>query len=167
MLKPDSKIYVAGATGLVGSAVVRKLRSLGFTNIKTQKVDLRNFHEAYDVICDMEYVFLCAAKVGGILANNKNPVSFFEDNIQIQNNVIKASWIHNIKKLLYLGSSCIFPNNITRPIVESDLMNGPLESTNSAYAIAKIAGIELLKSYKKEYDFNSIALMPTNLYRSK
>lgn len=167
MLKKDSKIYVAGATGLVGSAVVRRLKDLGYINVETKKVDLRRFSDAYDILHNKEYVFLCAAKVGGILANNTFPVDFFEDNINIQNNVIKASWIHGIKKLLFLGSACIMPSNLERSITEEDLMNGPLEQTNSAYAIAKIAGIELLKSYKKQYGFDSVTLMPCNLYRTK
>lgn len=165
MLKKDSKIYVAGATGLVGSAVVRRLISLGYKNIETKRVDLRKFNDAYEILHGKEYVFLCAATVGGILANDTFPVDFFEDNINIQNNVIKASWIHQIKKILLLGSSCIYPSNVIRPITEEDLLNGPLEQTNSAYAIAKIAGIELLKSYKKQYSLNSVSLMPCNLYR--
>lgn len=165
MLKTD-KIYVAGATGLVGSAIVRKLKSEGYENVihhrvdLTDKVDTNHLFKAHEP----DYVFLAAAKVGGILANKNYPISFLETNLAIQNNVIKYAYLHGVKKLLFLGSSCIYPKLCPQPIKEEYLLSGHLEQTNSAYAIAKIAGIELLKAYRTEKGFNSIALMPTNLY---
>jgi len=162
----NSKIYVAGSTGLVGSAMVKTLKEQGYSNLITKRIDLTKESETKNFFKynKPEYVFLCAAKVGGILANNNLPVDFFENNIKIQNNCIKYAYENQVKKLIFLGSSCIYPSNLTRPILESDLMSGPLESTNSAYAVAKIAGIELLKAYKKQFGFESVAVMPCNLY---
>jgi len=165
-MNSKSKIYLAGSTGLVGSAVLKELIKQNYTNIYHPRIDLTNSKETEQFFKEVtpEYVFLCAAKVGGILANRNNPVEFLETNLAIQNNTIKYAHMYGVKKLLFLGSSCIFPGNINRPIVESDLLSGPLEQTNSAYAIAKIAGIELLKAYKHQYGFNSVCLMPPNMY---
>lgn len=165
MLKTD-KIYIAGATGLVGSAIVRKLESEGYHNLITKRVELTKANKVEDFFSENkpDYVFLAAAKVGGILANKTQPVDFLQKNLTIQNNVIEKSVKHGVKKLLFLGSSCIYPKLCPQPIKEEYLLSGHLEPTNSAYAIAKIAGIELLKAYRTEKGFNSIALMPTNLY---
>lgn len=165
-METNSPIYVAGSTGLVGSAVVRKLNFLGYKNILTERVPLLNRESVGDFFSDKkpEYVFLCAAKVGGIVANRDFPADFIYDNLMIQSNVIDASHIFGVKKLLFLGSSCIYPKMCPQPIKEEYLLSGHLEPTNSAYAIAKIAGIEMAKAYRKQYGLNSICLMPTNLY---
>ena len=165
----ESKIYVAGHRGLVGSAIVRNLLSKGYTNIiqKTHsELDLTN-QEAVRKFFDEErpeYVFLAAAKVGGIHANNTFPADFIYENLQIQNNVIKAAHDFKIKKLLFLGSTCIYPKLAKQPIKEEYLLTGSLEETNEAYAIAKIAGLEMCKFYKRQYGDNFISCMPTNLY---
>jgi len=165
----NSRIFVAGHNGLVGSAIVRKLKEQGYTNIITMpksELDLRDqkmvswFFSVYRP----EYVFLAAAKVGGILANDTYPAEFIYENIQIQNNVIHNSYRFNVKKLLFLGSNCIYPKVCPQPIKEEYLMTGLLEPTNDAYAIAKIAGIKMCQSYKKQYGFNAISLMPANMY---
>jgi len=165
----DSKILVAGSNGMVGSAIVRNLKSKGFSNIieSTRKqVDFTNQTETevYFGSVEPEYVFLAAAKVGGIMANKENKADFLYENLMIQNNVIKTSFFSGVKKLLFLGSSCIYPKQCPQPIKEEYLMTGPLEPTNDAYAIAKIAGIKMCQSYKEQYGFNAISLMPTNLY---
>ena len=165
----ESRIYVAGHRGLVGSAIVRKLQIDGYANVLTrtrQEVDLRDpravdrfFEEARP-----EYVFLAAAKVGGILANNTYPADFIRDNLQIQTNVIDAAYRFGATKLLFFGSSCIYPKFAPQPIKEEYLLTGALEPTNEPYAVAKIAGIIMAQSYRRQYGFNAISLMPTNLY---
>lgn len=165
----DSKIYVAGHNGLVGSAIIRQLMEQGYKNIITlnrQMYDLRDHNVVHSSFSSIrpEYVFLAAAKVGGILANSIKRGEFIYDNLMIQSNVINCSKEFGVKKLLFLGSSCIYPKQSTIPIDESQLMTGPLEPTNEAYAIAKIAGIKMCQAYKQQYNFNSICLMPTNLY---
>ena len=165
----DSRILVAGANGMVGSAIVRNLESKGYTNIiegTHDDVDFTNQDETERYFCseEPEYIFVAAAKVGGIMANKKYPGQFIYDNLMIQSNIINTSYDYGIKKLLFLGSSCIYPKMTKQPITEDQLMTGSLEPTNDAYAIAKIAGIKLCQSYKEQYGFNAISLMPTNLY---
>ena len=165
----DAKIYVAGHRGLVGSAIVRNLEAKGYKNIicRTHKeLDLTN-QEAVRTFFEEEkpeYVFLAAAKVGGIHANNTYPADFIYDNLMIQNNVIKAAHDFEVKKLLFLGSTCIYPKMAPQPIKEEYLLTGALEETNEAYAIAKIAGLEMCKFFKRQYGDNFISCMPTNLY---
>lgn len=165
----NSKIYVAGHRGLVGSAIVRNLKNKGFTNIiyRTHKeLDLTS-QEAVRSFFESErpdYVFLAAAKVGGIHANNTYPADFIYDNLMIQNNVIKAAHDFKVKKLLFLGSTCIYPKMAPQPIKEEYLLTGALEETNEAYAVAKIAGLEMCKFFKMQYGDNFISCMPTNLY---
>ena len=165
----DAKIYVAGHRGLVGSAIVRNLEEKGYTNIicRTHKeLDLTN-QEAVRAFFEQErpeYVFLAAAKVGGIHANNTYPADFIYDNLMIQNNVIKAAHDFEVKKLLFLGSTCIYPKMAPQPIKEEYLLTGALEETNEAYAVAKIAGLEMCKFFKRQYGDNFISCMPTNLY---
>ena len=165
----NSKIYVAGNTGLVGSAIIRMLKKKGFDNIlstPSSNWDLRNQEDVkrFFRINKPDYVFLAAAKVGGIGANSEQPAEFIYDNLMIQTNVIDAAYRSGVKKLLFLGSSCIYPKFANQPIVEDELMSGPLEPSNSAYAVAKIAGINMCQAYRRQYGFNAIALMPTNLY---
>jgi len=165
----DSKVFVAGNRGLVGSAIVRNLIAKGYKNIYSAPrthFDLRdqNDVEKYFEVNRPEYVFLAAAKVGGIEANSDYPAQFIRDNLQIQTNVIDAAYRHGVKKLLFLGSSCIYPKFATQPIAEDQFMTGPLEPTNDAYAIAKIAGIRMCQAYYQQYGFEAISLMPTNLY---
>lgn len=165
----DSRILVAGANGMVGSAIVRNLESKGYTNIikgTRDDVDFTNQDETERYFCseEPEYVFLAAAKVGGIMANSNYKADFLTENLQIQTNIIQQSYNFGVKKLLFLGSSCIYPKMATQPITEDQLMTGPLELTNDAYAIAKIAGIKMCQAYKEQYGFNAISLMPTNLY---
>lgn len=165
----DSKIYVSGHRGLVGSSIVDKLISKGHTNIITatkEEVDLTDQKSVKEFFEKEkpEYVFLAAAKVGGIVANRDYPADFIRDNLLIQTNVIDAAYSNGAKKLLFLGSSCIYPKHPNIPITEDQLMVGPLEPTNDAYAIAKIAGLRMCKAYKQQYGFNAISLMPTNLY---
>lgn len=165
----DAKIYVAGHRGLVGSAIVRNLEAKGYKNIicRTHKeLDLTN-QEAVRTFFEEEkpeYVFLAAAKVGGIHANNTYPADFIYDNLMIQNNVIKAAHDFKVKKLLFLGSTCIYPKMAPQPIKEEYLLTGSLEETNEAYAVAKIAGLEMCKFFKRQYGDNFISCMPTNLY---
>ena len=165
----DAKIYVAGHRGLVGSAIVRNLEAKGYKNIiyRTHKeLDLTN-QEAVRTFFEEEkpeYVFLAAAKVGGIHANNTYPADFIYDNLMIQNNVIKAAHDFEVKKLLFLGSTCIYPKMAPQPIKEEYLLTGSLEETNEAYAVAKIAGLEMCKFFKRQYGDNFISCMPTNLY---
>ena len=168
-MNKDSKIYIAGHKGMAGSAIFRKLQSLGYNNfvLKTSKeLDLRNQQPVADFFASEkpEYVFLAAAKVGGIVANNTYRADFLYDNLQIQNNIIHASFVNNVKKLLFLGSSCIYPKMAPQPINEDYLLTGPLEHTNEPYAIAKIAGLKLCDAYRDQYGCNYISAMPTNLY---
>jgi GDP-L-fucose synthase len=164
-----SRIFVAGHRGLVGSAIVRRLQSAGYSNLLLagrDELDLR-VQPAVDEFFSShrpEYVFLAAAKVGGILANSSRPAEFLHDNLAIQTNVIDAAWRHGVRKLLFLGSSCIYPKFAPQPIREDSLLTGPLEPTNEWYAIAKIAGIKMCQAYRRQYGFASISLMPTNLY---
>ena len=168
-MEKNSKIYVAGHRGLVGSAIVRNLEERGFTNIigKTHKeLDLTRQDEVekFFEIEKPEYVFLAAAKVGGIQANNTTPAEFIYDNLMIETNIINSAYKNKVKKLLFLGSSCIYPKFAKQPIKEEYLLTGELEPTNEAYAIAKITGIELCKFYRRQYDCDFISAMPTNLY---
>ena len=168
-MKKNSKIYVAGHTGLVGSAIIRKLKAEKFNNIITKEIDELNLINSAAVVDFFknekpEYVFLAAAKVGGILANNTKKAEFIYENLQIQNNIIHNSYLNNVKKLLFLGSSCIYPKLCPQPIKEEYLLSGYLEETNNAYAIAKIAGIIMCQSYNLQYGTNFICAMPTNLF---
>jgi len=168
-MQKESKIYVAGHTGMVGSAIVRKLIKEGFTNLilKTSKeLDLINQQAVISFFKheQPDYVFLAAAKVGGIEANNTYRAQFLYENLQIQNNVVHQSYVHKVKKLLFLASSCIYPKLAPQPIKESYLLTGELEPTNEPYAIAKIAGVKLCENYNKQYGCNFISVMPTNLY---
>ena len=168
-MKSDARIYVAGHAGLVGSAVVRRLEASGHTNILTatrQQLDLRNQSEVshWFKANRPEYVFLVAGTVGGILANSTRPAEFIYDNLMIHGTVVQASHEFGTKKLLYLGSSCIYPRQVTQPITEEQLLTGPLEPTNEWYAIAKISGIKLCQAYRRQYGSDFISAMPTNLY---
>ena len=168
-MKKDSKIYIAGHNGMVGSAILRKLKELGYTNIITatkKELDLKNQEDVRNFFWHhtFEYVFLCAAKVGGIKANSDFKGDFIYDNIMIQSNIIHSSKIFGVKKLLFLGSSCIYPKHCQQPIKEEYLLTGELEQTNDAYAIAKIAGIKMCQSFNQQYATNFISVMPTNLY---
>lgn len=168
-MKKNSCIYVAGHRGLVGSALVRSLQSQGFTRIlcrTSQELDLREQAAVRDFFAAErpDYVFLAAAKVGGIHANATYPAEFIHDNLLIQCNVIDSAWRQGTTKLLFLGSSCIYPKFAPQPMPESCLLSSALEPTNDAYAIAKIAGIKMCQSYRKQYGFDAIAAMPTNLY---
>jgi GDP-L-fucose synthase len=168
-MNKDSKIYVAGHRGMVGSAIVRHLKKQGFENLvlkTSSELDLRNQQAVADFFSSEkpEYVFLAAAKVGGIQANNTYRAEFLFDNLAIEMNVIHASYQNKIKKLLFLGSSCIYPKHSPQPLKEEYLLSGYLESTNEPYAIAKIAGIKLCESYRRQYGCNYISAMPTNLY---
>lgn len=168
-MKKESKIIVLGHKGLVGSAIVTKLYLHGYANIEVKTrldVDLRNRDEVDQWFEESkpEYIFLSAAKVGGIIANSTRPADFIFDNLMIQTNVIDSSYRNGVKKLLFLGSSCIYPKECPQPIKEDYLLTGPLESTNNAYAIAKIAGIQMIQAYARQYGFNGICLMPTNLF---
>ncbi|MFN7120031.1 MAG: GDP-L-fucose synthase family protein, partial [Saprospiraceae bacterium] len=163
------KIYVAGHHGMVGSAIVRKLQKEGFRQILTRaskELDLRDQRSVYEFFEKEkpDYVFLAAAKVGGILANNTYRADFIYDNLMIQNNVIDAAYRHGVKKLLFLGSSCIYPKLAPQPLKEEYLLTSPLEPTNEPYAIAKIAGIKMCDAYRDQYGCNFISVMPTNLY---
>ena len=165
----ESRVYVAGNTGLVGSAIVRMLHWKGYTNILSSPShhwDLRNQMdvERFFKVNEPEYVYLAAAKVGGIGANAYYPGHFIYDNLMIQTNVIHAARKFGVKKLLFLGSSCIYPKFAEQPITEDQLLGGHLEPSNDSYAIAKIAGIKMCQAYRKQYGFNAISLMPTNLY---
>jgi len=168
-MKLNSKIYVAGHRGMVGSSIVRYLQQHGYNNIiyKTSKeLDLRN-QQAVNNFFEKEkpeYVFLAAAKVGGIVANNTYRADFIYENLMIEANIIHASFVHKVEKLLFLGSSCIYPKLAPQPLKEDYLLSGYLEDTNQPYAIAKIAGIELCNSYRRQYGCNFISAMPTNLY---
>ncbi|WP_150468502.1 GDP-L-fucose synthase family protein [Francisella sp. SYW-9] len=165
----DSKIYIAGHRGLVGSAIVKNLQSKGYNNLVLRthaELDLTNQKAVEDFFSSEkpEYVILAAAKVGGIVANNTYRAEFIYDNIQIQNNVIHQSYVNGVKKLLFLGSTCIYPKEAPQPMPEDCLLTSPLEYTNEPYAIAKIAGIKMCESYNLQYGTNFISVMPTNLY---
>ena len=168
-MNSNSKVLVAGSTGMVGSAILRNLKSQGYENIYsaprshfdlTKQEDVERYFHANEP----EYVFLAAAKVGGILANKKYTADFIRDNLLIQTNIIDAAYRYGVKKLLFLGSSCIYPKFPNIPITEDQLMTGPLEPSNDSYAIAKIAGIKMCQAYREQYGFNAISAMPTNLY---
>lgn len=168
-MKKDSKIYVAGHRGLVGSAILRKLKEQGYTNLvykTSNELDLRDLKqvEEFFQIEKIEYVFLAAAKVGGIVANNQYPADFIRDNLMIQTNIIDLAYRSGVKKLLFLGSTCIYPKKAPQPLKEEYLLTGELEPTNDAYAIAKIAGIKMCESYNRQYGTKFISVMPTNLY---
>ncbi|GAA0832577.1 GDP-L-fucose synthase [Cupriavidus pauculus] len=169
MMNPQAKIYVAGHRGLAGSSIVRRLRAAGYNNLVQRthaELDLtdQGAVEAFFETERPEYVFLAAAKVGGIHANNTYPAEFIRDNLAIQTNVIHSAWKNGARKLLFLGSSCIYPKFAPQPMPESCLLTGELEPTNEWYAIAKIAGIKMCQAYRRQYGFDAISLMPTNLY---
>lgn len=168
-MEKHAKIYVAGHRGMVGSALVRRLESEGYQNIivrTSRELDLRNQQAVTDFFAaeKPDYVFLAAAKVGGIMANNVYRADFLYENLQIQNNVIHNAYLTGVKKLMFLGSSCIYPKMAPQPLKEDYLLTGPLEYTNEPYAIAKITGIKMCESYRKQYGCNFISVMPTNLY---
>ncbi|MDF2435926.1 MAG: NAD-dependent epimerase/dehydratase [Bacteroidota bacterium] len=168
-MNKDSRIYIAGHRGMVGSAIHRKLQEEGFSNFifrSSKELDLRNQQAVADFFANEkpEYVFLAAAKVGGIVANNTYRADFIYENIMIQSNVIHHSYLNGVKKLLFLGSSCIYPKMAPQPLKEDYLLTGLLESTNEPYAIAKITGIKMCDSYRSQYGCNFISVMPTNLY---
>ena len=165
----DSRVYVAGHRGLVGSAICRRLAREGFENVIVRgrsELDLRDQSAAERFFAETrpEFVFVAAAKVGGILANSTHPAEFLYDNLAVQNNVIHFAWKYGCRKLLFLGSSCIYPKLCPQPIREEYLLTGPLEPTNEWYAIAKIAGIKMAQAYRQQYGFHAISAMPTNLY---
>lgn len=165
----DARIYVAGHRGLVGSAIWRNLEAKGFSNLigaTRIEIDLLNQRDVdyFFITKKPDYVFLAAAKVGGIKANNERPAEFIYENLQVQTNVIHSACGHGVKKLLFMGSSCIYPNTCWNAITEEQLLQGGLEPTNEWYAIAKIAGIKMCQAYRKQYGFDAIAVMPTNLY---
>lgn len=168
-MEKEAKIYIAGHRGMVGSAIMRKLEKEGFTNFITRNssdLDLRN-QQAVANFFEQEkpdYVFLAAAKVGGIVANNTYRAEFLYDNLQIQNNIIHSAYLNGVKKLMFLGSSCIYPKMAPQPLQEDYLLTGTLEETNEPYAIAKIAGIKMCDAYRSQYGCNYISVMPTNLY---
>jgi GDP-L-fucose synthase len=168
-MEKNSKIYIAGHRGMVGSAITRRLKSEGYTNFvfkTSSELDLRN-QAAVTAFFEKEkpaYVFLAAAKVGGILANNTYRAEFLYDNLMIQSNIIHAAYLNNVKKLMFLGSSCIYPKLAEQPLNEDSLLTGLLEPTNEPYAIAKIAGIKMCDAYRAQYGCNFISVMPTNLY---
>lgn len=168
-MEKQSKIYIAGHRGMVGSAIERRLRAEGYENIVTrtsQELDLRNQQAVNDFFATErpDYVFLAAGKVGGIVANNSYRAEFIYDNLMIESNIIHASYINLVKKLLFLGSSCIYPKFAPQPLKEEYILSGYLEYTNRPYAVAKIAGIELCEAYRAQYSCNFISVMPTNLY---
>ena len=168
-MNKDARIFVAGHRGLVGSAIVRRLQRAGFHQLLLRTHAELNLRDAAAVdrffaTERVEHVFLAAAKVGGIRANDTYPADFLRDNLQIQTNVIDAAWRNGVQKLLFLGSSCIYPKLAPQPIKEESLLTGPLEPTNEWYAIAKIAGLKLCQAYRRQHGFDAIAAMPTNLY---
>ncbi|PWV49835.1 GDP-L-fucose synthase [Chitinophaga sp. S165] len=163
------KIYIAGHRGMVGGAISRRLTTLGYENLLTRssaELDLRSQADVNEFFAreKPDYVFLAAAKVGGIHANNTYRAEFLYDNLMMETNIIHAAWKHGVKKLMFLGSSCIYPKMAPQPLQESSLLTGPLEPTNEPYAIAKIAGIKLCEAYRDQYGCNYISVMPTNLY---
>src|SRR4051812_17523896 len=168
-MQHTDKIYIAGHRGMVGSAIVRKLQQEGFNNLvwrSSSELDLRNQQQVNDFFAaeKPDHVFLAAAKVGGIVANNTYRADFLYDNLLIESNIIHASWVNKVQKLLFLGSSCIYPKLAPQPLKEEYLLTGLLEDTNEPYAIAKIAGIKMCDAYRAQYGCNFISVMPTNLY---
>lgn len=168
-MKKDSKIFIAGSNGLVGSAIVRRLQAGGYTNLLTPEIDAIDLTDQRAVAAFFaaerpEYVFLAAAKVGGIHANNTYPADFIHINLVIQNNVIDQAYRCGVKRLLFLGSSCIYPKDAPQPMAEDTLLTGPLEPTNAPYALAKIAGLKMCEAYNRQYGTQFVAVMPTNLY---
>ena len=168
-MEKNGKIYVAGHNGMAGSALVKKLRSAGYSNFlfrSSAELDLRKQEDVSRFFADEkpDYVFLAAAKVGGIYSNNKYRAEFLYDNLAIQSNVIHSSYVNKVKKLMFLGSSCIYPKMASQPLKEEYLLTGPLEPTNEPYAIAKIAGLKMCEAYRDQYGCNFISVMPTNLY---
>ena len=172
LINKEDSIYIAGSSGMVGSAITRKLTSLGYKNLllpnrnKVNLLDFKTVSEWFEMN-KPKIVILAAAKVGGINANSKYQADFILENLKIQTNVIESAWRSKVSRFLFLGSSCIYPKFANQPIVEDELLAGKLEKTNSAYAIAKIAGIKLCASLKTQYNFDAISLMPTNLYGPK
>ena len=169
MISKNSKIYVAGHNGLVGSAIVRKLKQEGYKNILTvskNKLDLTNQNKVFNFLKKNKpkFLFIAAAKVGGILSNNKYKAEFIYNNLSIQTNLIHSAYLNKINNLIFLGSSCVYPRNCKQPIKEEYLMNGKLEETNDAYAVAKIAGLKMCQSYNQQYGTNYKCLMPTNTF---
>ena len=168
-MNKNNRIYVAGHTGLVGSAIMRRLQKEGYSGLITKthgelELSSQNAVDSFFSDSKPEYVFITAAKVGGIQANSNYPAEFIYSNLSIQTNVIHAAWKNNVKKLLFLGSSCIYPKHAPQPVNEDYLLTGMLETTNEWYAIAKIAGIKMCQAYRRQYGFNAISAMPTNLY---
>ena len=168
-MNPDAAVFIAGHRGMVGSALVRALRAAGFGNLalrERSELDLTRQAQVEQFFAEVRpaYVLVAAAKVGGILANDSSPAEFLRDNLAIQTNIIDAAWRHGVAKLLFLGSSCVYPRLAAQPITEDSLLTGPLESTNEWYAVAKIAGIKMCEAYRRQYGFNAISVMPTNLY---
>ena len=168
-MRPEDSIFVAGHRGLVGSAIVRRLRAAGFDNLilrDRSQLELTNQAAVEDFFRESrpQFVFLGAAKVGGILANSTYPADFLRENLAVQSNVIDSAYRHGTRKLLFLGSSCIYPKHAPQPMPEDCLLTGPLEPTNEWYAIAKIAGLKMCQAYRRQYGFNAISVMPTNLY---
>ena len=171
LIDKKDKFYVAGHNGMVGSAICRKLKENNYNNILTTShsdLDLRNYESVKKWFADNkpDVVIVAAARVGGILANNSYPTEFLLDNMKIQNNIMEIAWTNNVKRLLFLGSSCIYPKLSNQPITEESLLTGELEKTNEWYALAKITGIKLCDALRKQYKFDAICLMPTNLYGS-
>jgi len=168
-MTPEASIFVAGHRGMVGSAIVRRLRAAGFSRVIVRErgqLDLRDQAAVRGFFASErpQYVFLAAARVGGILANDSHPADFLHDNIAIQTNVIDAAYRNGAEKLLFLGSSCVYPKHAPQPIPEDSLLTGPLEPTNEWYAIAKIAGLKMCQAYRRQYGFPAVSAMPTNLY---
>lgn len=168
-MNPDTRIYVAGHRGLAGSAIVRSLEAAGCRNLikrSHSELDLTDHSSVREFfqVEKPEYVFLAAAKVGGIVFNKTHPAEFIQQNIAIESNVIHEAWKAGVRRLLFLGSSCIYPRDCPQPIKEAYLLTGPLESTNRSYAIAKIAGVEMCSAYNRQYGTQFLAAMPTNLY---
>lgn len=169
LLNKEEKIFIAGGSGMVGSAIIRKLNNLGFKNLvypNSSELDLKNSELVFTWFKKNrpDIVIFAAAKVGGIFANNTYPVDFLLDNLKIQNNVIESAWENRVRRLLFLGSSCVYPKNSRQPIEEDELLKSSLEKTNEWYALAKISGIKLCQALRKQYGFDAISLMPTNLY---
>ena len=169
LINKTDKIFIAGGNGMVGSAIIRKLNNLGFKNLifpNSSKLDLKDSNLVFKWFKENkpDIVIFAAAKVGGIFANNTYPVDFLLDNLKIQNNVIEGAWKNKVRRLLFLGSSCVYPKNSSQPIKEDELLKSPLEKTNECYALAKISGIKLCQALRKQYGFDAISLMPTNLY---
>ena len=169
LINKKDKIFIAGGSGMVGSAIIRKLNNLGFENLifpNSSNLDLKDSDLVFKWFKKNkpDIVIFAAAKVGGIFANNTYPVDFLLDNLKIQNNVIEAAWKNKVRRLLFLGSSCVYPKNSSQPIKEDELLKSSLEKTNECYALAKISGIKLCQALRKQYGFDAISLMPTNLY---